>query len=176
VLQVPYPDPLFELEPSEKKRKIIHAQGDYAKLWVKLYEDLVQFDEITLSHRYPTRIHDRYVLDPSPIPRFDVPKLNQAKAPVFFGAGREKKIYAVPPHTSAEPLSFEDRPFRVESFADRTGRRRSCRRCCSAESYLDEFLTETGEKVFQCSDLAYCNRQLDRQLAHVRSAPAEEQR
>jgi alpha-D-ribose 1-methylphosphonate 5-phosphate C-P lyase len=161
VLQVPYPCPLYELVPAEEKRKMIHAQADYAILWVKLYEDLVHFDEVTLSHRYPTKIHGRYVLDPSPIPRFDVPKLHQSEAPILFGAGREKKIYAVPPYTSAEPLSFEDRPFRIEKFNDENGNRRECRRCGSGDSFLDEFITDAGQKVFQCSDLAYCNATFD---------------
>ncbi|RLU00077.1 MAG: carbon-phosphorus lyase complex subunit PhnJ, partial [Ketobacter sp.] len=104
VLQVPYPDPLVVVEASEDKRKQMHGEGDYARLLVKLYEDIVQFDEITLSHRYPTRINHHYVIDPSPIPRWDVPKLNQSSALVLLGAGREKKIYAVPPYTDAEPL------------------------------------------------------------------------
>ncbi len=67
-LQVPYPDPLVIVEPSEAKRKIMHGEGDYARLLTKLYEDLVKFDEITISHRYPTRINGHYVIDPSPIP------------------------------------------------------------------------------------------------------------
>lgn len=176
VLQVPYPDPLFELVPSEKRRKMIHAEADYAILWVKLYEDLVTYDEITLSNRYPTRINGRYVLDPSPIPRFDVPKLNLCRAPVFFGAGREKKIYAVPPYTPAEPLSFEDRPFRVESFTAPGGGRLTCRRCGCGDSYLDEFITESGAKVFQCSDLAYCNANLNRRKFQPKASHEENSR
>jgi len=156
ILQVPYPDPLIYVEPKEEKRKTMHGEADYARLWVKLYEDMREFDEITISHRYPTRINGHYVLDPSPIPRYDVPKLNQSRAPILFGAGREKKIYAVPPFTRAEPLTFDDVPFRVENFFDENGNRLACRRCGSTTSFLDEFTTDTGEKVFQCSDSAYC--------------------
>ena len=156
ILQVPYPDPLVYVEPKEKKRKTMHGEADYARLWVKLYEDMREFHEITISHRYPTRINGHYVLDPSPIPRYDVPKLNQSKAPILFGAGREKKIYAIPPFTRAEPLTFDDVPFRVENFFDKDGNRLACRRCGSTTSFLDEFTTDTGEKVFQCSDSAYC--------------------
>jgi alpha-D-ribose 1-methylphosphonate 5-phosphate C-P lyase len=104
VLQVPYPDALVVVEPSEDKRKIMHGEADYSRLLVKLDEDIVQFDEITISHRYPTRINGHYVIDPSPIPRWDVPKLHRSRSLALFGAGREKKIYAVPPHTDAEPL------------------------------------------------------------------------
>lgn len=160
ILQVPYPDPLVIVEPSEEKRKIMHGEGDYARLWVKLYEDMVKFSEITISHRYPTRINGYYVIDPSPIPRFDVPKLHQSEALYLFGAGREKKIYAVPPYTQAEPLSFSDIPFRVEDFIDRKGQRRACTRCGSTNSFLDEFIDEIGRKVYQCSDSDYCESQL----------------
>lgn len=160
VLQVPYPDPLVVVEPSEDKRKIMHGEADYSRLWVKLYEDVVKFKEITISHRYPTRIAGHYVIDPSPIPRYDVPRLHQSRALILFGAGREKKIYAVPPYTSAEPLTFEDVPFRVEDFRDEHGLRRACARCGSTESFLDEFLNEGGEKVYQCSDSDFCEEYL----------------
>lgn len=157
VLQVPYPDPLVVVEPSEDKRKVMHGEADYARLLVKLYEDIVKFDEITISHRYPTRINGHYVIDPSPIPRWDVPKLHNSPALILFGAGREKKIYAVPPHTLAEPLAFDDVPFRVESFNDAAGNRRPCARCGATDSFLDEYINEDGSKRYQCSDSDYCD-------------------
>ncbi len=157
VLQVPYPDPLVLVEPSEDKRKQMHGEMDYSRLLVKLYEDMVRFDEITISHRYPTRINGQYVLDPSPIPRWDVPKMNHSKALILFGAGREKKIYAVPPYTNAEPLVFSDVPFRVEDFNDETGNRRACRTCGCQSSFLDEYSdSRTGETIYQCSDADWC--------------------
>jgi len=160
VLQVPYPDPLIVVEASENKRKTLHGEADYSRLLVKLYEDIVKFDEITISHRYPTRINDHYVIDPSPIPRWDVPKLDQSPALVLLGAGREKKIYAVPPYTKAEPLAFEDVPFRVEDFTDKDGQRRRCQRCDCTTSFLDEFIdSKSGEKIYQCSDTDWCNEQ-----------------
>lgn len=156
ILQVPYPDPLVLVEPSAARRKAMHGEADYSRLLVKLYEDIVRFDEITLSHRYPTRINGRYVIDPSPIPRWDVPKLHQSRALTLFGAGREKRIYAVPPYTRAEPLAFADVPFRVEHFYDERGRRRACRRCGATDTFLDEFIDPAGAKVYQCSDSDYC--------------------
>ncbi len=159
VLQVPYPDPLVVVEPSEDKRKTMHGEADYSRLLVKLYEDIVKFDEITISHRYPTRINGHYVIDPSPIPRWDVPKINDAAALTLFGAGREKKIYAVPPHTKAEPLAFSDVPFRVEDFRDATGQRRACNRCGCVDSFLDEFISDSGDKTYQCSDSDWCDEQ-----------------
>ncbi|MDA3806417.1 MAG: alpha-D-ribose 1-methylphosphonate 5-phosphate C-P-lyase PhnJ [Thiomicrorhabdus sp.] len=161
VLQVPYPDALVVVEPSEDKRKIMHGEADYSRLLVKLYEDIVKFDEITISHRYPTRINRHYVIDSSPIPRWDVPKMNDSKALILLGAGREKKIYAVPPYTLAEPLEFDDVPFRVEGFNDETGKRRTCHRCGCDHSFLDEFIdARSGEKLYQCSDSDYCDEQL----------------
>ncbi|MDP2065241.1 MAG: alpha-D-ribose 1-methylphosphonate 5-phosphate C-P-lyase PhnJ [Burkholderiaceae bacterium] len=163
VLQVPYPDPLVVVEASEARRKVMHGEGDYARLLTKLYEDIVQFDEITISHRYPTRVNDHYVIDPSPIPRYDVPRLHQSPALVLLGAGREKKIYAVPPYTRAEPLVFDDVPFRTEDFCNAQGQRHTCARCGSARSFLDEIIesdTHGAErKTWQCSDSDYCEQQ-----------------
>jgi alpha-D-ribose 1-methylphosphonate 5-phosphate C-P lyase len=166
VLQVPYPDPLVMVEPSEERRKTMHGEADYSRLWVKLYEDMVHFAEITISHRYPTRIAGHYVIDPSPIPRWDVPKLHQAECLYLFGAGREKKIYAVPPHTDAVPLSFDDVAFRVEDFSDRaTGERHACTRCGATDSFLDELVTEDGSKAYQCSDADHCITRMDSRQA-----------
>lgn len=159
VLQVPYPDALVVVEPSEARRKVMHGEADYSRLLVKLYEDVVRFDEITLSHRYPTCINGHYVIDPSPIPRWDVPRLHQSPALVLLGAGREKKIYAVPPYTVAEPLVFDDIAFRVEDFRDANGARIACRCCGSTESFLDELIDDAGNVTHQCSDSAYCEEQ-----------------
>ncbi|MDP2780142.1 alpha-D-ribose 1-methylphosphonate 5-phosphate C-P-lyase PhnJ [Devosia sp.] len=160
VLQVPYPDPLVIVEASESRRKVMHGEGDYSRLLTKLYEDIVQFDEITIAHRYPTRINGHYVIDPSPIPRFDISKLHQSRALTLLGAGREKKIYAVPPYTNAAPLVFDDVPFRVEDFTDDDGHRRPCGRCASRESFLDEIIDDSGTRHWQCSDSDYCNEHL----------------
>ena len=157
ILQVPYPDPLVLVEASEEKRKVLHGEADYSRLLVKLYEDIVHFKEITISHRYPTQINHHYVIDPSPIPRWDVPKLHQAPMLTLLGAGREKKIYAVPPYTDATPLAFEDKPFRVEDFHDDKGQRMVCSQCGCDHSHLDEFIdSNTGEKIYRCSDADWC--------------------
>jgi alpha-D-ribose 1-methylphosphonate 5-phosphate C-P lyase len=160
ILQVPIPDSLTTVEPSEKERKTMHGEADYSRLLVKLYEDLREFEEITISSSYPTRINGYYVLNPSPIPRFDVPKMNASRAPIIFGAGREKKIYAIPPYTSAQPLSFTDVPFEVERFEDHDGRRLACQRCKSRDTYLEECVAADGSKVFMCSDTDYCSQHM----------------
>lgn len=172
VLQVPTPDPLTIVEPSEARRKIMHGEGDYAPLLTRLYEDIVQFDEIAISNRYPTRLNGHYVIDSSPIPRFDVPKMHQSAALILLGAGRERKIYAVPPFTDAVPLAFEDVAFRTEAFLDSKGKRRQCDRCTSVTSYLDEIIHPDGSRHWQCSDTGYCN---DR-CAQLKNAECEEAR
>ncbi len=56
------------------------------------------------------------MMDPSPIPKFDNPKMHMMPALQLFGAGREKRIYAVPPYTPVESLDFDDHPFTVQEW------------------------------------------------------------
>ena len=160
VYQVPYPDPLQIVEPSEAKRRRSHAYGDYARLWVKLYEDVVRFREVSISNRYPARVHGRYVIDPSPIPRWDMPKLHRSRVAHLFGAGREKKLYAIPPFTEVVPLAFADVPFEVERFHDASGVRNRCQRCGAADTYLDELPLAGAASRWQCNDQDRCAENL----------------
>jgi alpha-D-ribose 1-methylphosphonate 5-phosphate C-P lyase len=92
----------------------------------------------------------RYVMDPSPIPKFDNPKMEMA-AIQLFGAGREQRIYAIPPHTRVVSLDFEDHPFEA-SRADQ-----SCALCGADDTYLDEVITDdAGGRMFVCSDTDHC--------------------
>jgi alpha-D-ribose 1-methylphosphonate 5-phosphate C-P lyase len=154
VFQVPIPEPLRLVEPSERKTRRMHAEADYSRMWLFLYEDIIKFNEITVGARYPVMVNGRHLMDPSPIPRWDVAKLNHGEALCLFCAGREKRIYAVPAHTDVEPLAFEDVDFRVEEFH---GRR--CRRCGSVNTYLDEMIDDaTGRRTYTCSDTAFCEK------------------
>lgn len=154
VLQVPYPEALREVEPSEMETRRMHAEADYSRMWLYLYEDIVKYGEITISYRYPVTVNDRYITDPSPIPRWDVPKLHMADTLYLFGAGREKRIYAIPPHTSVVPLEFEDHPFRTENFVGK-----ACSRCGATDTYLDEILDNAGGgRRYFCSDTGFCNK------------------
>ena len=96
VLQVPIPEPLRFLEPRETETRKMHALEEYGIMHVKLYEDISKFGQIATSYAYPALVNDRYVFDPAPIPKFDNPKINYSQALMIFGAGREKRIYAVP--------------------------------------------------------------------------------
>lgn len=152
VLQVPTPEPLRIVEPSEEVTKKMHAEADYAPVWLQLYESIIKYGKVTIAADYPCMVEGRYMMNPSPIPKFDNPKLHMSECLYLFGAGREKKIYAIPPHTEVVSLAFEDVPFERESF-----RGRRCRLCGSENTYLDElFDSVTGERVYQCSDTSYC--------------------
>ena len=155
IFQVPIPEPLERVEPRLSKTRQMHAEKDYSKMWLYLYESIAEHGQITVGARYPVIVNRTYLVDPSPIPRWDVPKLHLAPNLSLFGAGREKRIYAIPPHTSVEPLEFEDHPFRVESFPE------VCRRCGSADTYLDALTDEkSGETYYTCSDTSFCDKRL----------------
>jgi alpha-D-ribose 1-methylphosphonate 5-phosphate C-P lyase len=151
VYQVPIPEPLRWLEPRESETRVMHALGEYGGLHVKFYEDIAQHGRIVTTYDYPVLVNDRYVMRPSPIPKFDNPKMDMNPALQLFGAGREKRIYAVPPYTKVKSLDFEDHPFTVERWD------RPCDLCRSTESFLDEIITDDrGTRLFVCSDTEYC--------------------
>lgn len=157
VLQVPYPEALRTVEPSEMETRRMHGEADYSRMWLYLYEDIVKFKEISIGARYPVMVNCRYIMDPSPIPRWDISKLHMADTLYLFGAGREKRIYAIPPYTEVKPLEFEDIKFRVEDFKGA-----SCMRCGSRDTFLDEIIDDaTGKRMYFCSDTGYCDKTLE---------------
>ncbi len=99
VYQVPVPEPLRGVQKSVAECARMHAQADYSAMWVSLYEDLVRNGVITKSTGYPVLVNNRYVMSTTPVPRWDVPRLHQCEHLNLYGAGREKRIYAIPPHT-----------------------------------------------------------------------------
>jgi len=151
VYQVPMPEPLFRLEASVAETRRMHALADYGLMHVKLYEDIARHGRIATSYNHPVMVNGRYLMSPSPIPAFDNPKMHRMPALQLFGAGREKRIYAVPPWTEVRSLDFDDHPFRQIRAPHR------CALCNSGESYLDEVLTDDrGGRVFVCSDTDWC--------------------
>ncbi|MBS9478542.1 alpha-D-ribose 1-methylphosphonate 5-phosphate C-P-lyase PhnJ [Ancylobacter sp. VKM B-3255] len=152
VYQVPIPEPLRFLEPRETETRQLHALAEYGLMHVKLYEDIARHGHIATTYAYPVEVAGRYVMDPSPIPKFDNPKMDDCPALQLFGAGREKRIYAIPPHTRVRSLDFEDHPFKVQRFA------KPCALCAATGVYLDEvILDDRGGRMFVCSDTDYCN-------------------
>ncbi|HTQ72477.1 MAG TPA: alpha-D-ribose 1-methylphosphonate 5-phosphate C-P-lyase PhnJ [Acidocella sp.] len=151
VYQVPQPEPLYRLESSRPLAARLHATADYGAMHVKLYEEITRFGRVALSYDYPVMVNERYLMSPSPIPAFDNPKLEMNPALQLFGAGREKRIYALPPYTQVRSLDFEDHPF----HPGRTNA--TCALCGSTESYLDEIVSDDkGGRIFICSDTDYC--------------------
>ncbi len=106
ILQVPEPEPLRHVERSEFKTKRMHAEKEYSGAYLLLFEQIMRYNQTAQGADYPVLVHNRYVMNPSPIPRFDNPKIHESDALMLFGAGREKKIYAVPPYTNVESLAF----------------------------------------------------------------------
>lgn len=160
VYQVPIPEPLRYLEPRETETRKLHGLRDYGLMHVKLYEDIARHGHIATTYAYPVEVAGRYVMDPSPIPKFDNPKMDMSPALQLFGAGREKRIYAVPPHTRVRSLDFEDHPFKVQRFG------RPCALCGAEDAYLDEIvLDDRGGRMFACSDTDYCEER--RAAGHV---------
>ena len=157
VYQVPQPEPLRKLEPSEAETRKMHAWQEYAAMHVRLYEDISRFGHVATTYSYPVIVNGRYVMSPSPIPKFDNPKMGLMPALQLFGAGREKRIYAIPPWTEVKSLDFEDHPFSVQRWSE------PCALCGSAESYLDEVITDdAGGRMFICSDTHHCEQRQQR--------------
>ena len=151
ILQVPVPEPLRGVERDMRELSRMHAEADYSKMWVSLYEDKVRNGVITQTTGYPCLVNDRYVIATTPIPRWDIPRLDQSPFLTLFGAGREKRIYAVPPYTAVTPLTFEDVPFEIEHTPGA-----SCSQCGSNKTFLVEIPGPTSRWV--CSDTDWCER------------------
>ena len=166
VYQVPIPEPLRWLEPREAETRKMHALEEYGVMHVKLYEDIAKYRQISTSYDYPVIVDGRYLMRPSPIPKFDNPKMHQNPALQLFGAGREKRIYAVPPYTDVKSLDFEDYPFEIQHWDE------PCALCGATHTFLDEIITDDqGGRMFVCSDSNYCSeRQAAKQSAQTEAA------
>jgi alpha-D-ribose 1-methylphosphonate 5-phosphate C-P lyase len=153
VFQVPIPEPLRWLEPREAETRTMHALQEYGVMYVRLYEDITRHGRVAQTYDYPVIVDGRYLMRPSPIPKFDNPKLDRSPALMLFGAGREKRIYAVPPWTSVKSLDFDDHPFEVEHWD------RPCGLCGARGVFLDELIVDDkGGRLFICSDTDFCSR------------------
>ncbi|WP_018931898.1 alpha-D-ribose 1-methylphosphonate 5-phosphate C-P-lyase PhnJ [Gracilibacillus lacisalsi] len=157
VLQVPNPEPLRKVEAREYLTKRMHAEDDYSGAWLLLFEQIMKYGRMSTGAEHPVYVNGRYMMTPSPIPRFDNPKMHQSKALILLGAGREKKIFAVPPYTDVKSLAFDDYPFAVESFEGK-----ACKLCGSTDVFLDEIIDpDTGERSYQCNDTSFCMEHLN---------------
>jgi alpha-D-ribose 1-methylphosphonate 5-phosphate C-P lyase len=153
VLQVPQPEILRGVERYEAKTRQMHAEADYARMWVSLYEAYVRFGTMMRGAGYPIRVNGRYIATPSPIPRWDVPNLHMAHCLYLFGAGREKRIHCIPPYTRVEPLEFEDVAFRVEEFPDI-----HCAASGEDQAFMDEIYDDEGAHKFVVNDSNFLDK------------------
>jgi alpha-D-ribose 1-methylphosphonate 5-phosphate C-P lyase len=142
VYQVPIPEPLGRLEPRIAETRRMHAMADYGLMHVKLYEDIARHGHIATSYSYPVMVNGRYLMSPSPIPAFDNPKMDRMPALQLFGAGREKRIYAVPPYTSVKSLDFDDHPFAGPALASSPARS-----AVAGDSFLDEVVLDDAGRA-----------------------------
>ncbi len=147
VLQVPNPEPLRPVEPNMSIARQMHADADYSRLWLTLYEQIVRSGRIMQGAAYPALVNGRHVMTPSPIPRWDVPKLHMARHLTFLSAGREKRLYAVPPFTRVEPLVFSDVPYKVEDHAGLV-----CHRSGVKGYFMNEIPQDDGSSAYELSD------------------------
>jgi alpha-D-ribose 1-methylphosphonate 5-phosphate C-P lyase len=153
VLQVPQPEILRGVERFEYRTRQMHAEADYAKMWVSLYESFVRFGALMRGSGYPIKVNGRYIATPSPIPRWDTPNLSMARCLYLFGAGREKRIHAIPPHTRVEPLEFEDVKFRVEEFKDIR-----CSASNEDRAFMDEIFDDEGHRKHVINDSNFLDK------------------
>jgi alpha-D-ribose 1-methylphosphonate 5-phosphate C-P lyase len=153
VFQVPQPEILRGVERLETRTRSMHAEADYSKLWVSLYEAYVRYGSLMRGAGYPVRVNGRYMMSPSPIPRWDVPNLSDARCLYLFGAGREKRIYAIPPHTVVEPLEFEDVRFRVEDWGET-----ACAYSNARDAFLDEIYEDDSSRKFVVNDSNFLDK------------------
>lgn len=156
VLQVPDPEPLRRVQPDSSKAREMHADADYAQMWLSLYEQLVRFGRFVQGASYPVLVHGRYLMSPSPIPRWDTPDLHQAAHLTLLSAGREKRLYAVPPYTDVRPIEFEDVFFQVEQMVGRV-----CAVTGARNKFMDELPLAGGGSIFRISDTGYVAKLLD---------------
>jgi alpha-D-ribose 1-methylphosphonate 5-phosphate C-P lyase len=105
------------LEPRETETRTMHALEEYGLMHVKLYEDIARHGRIATTYAYPVKVEGRYVMDPSSDAEVRQSEdAHVSRRSSCFGAGRERRIYAVPPHTQVVSLDFEDHPFEVQTF------------------------------------------------------------
>ncbi len=157
VLQVPDPEPLRSVENRSSRARLMHADQDYALMWLKLYEQLVRFGQFVQGASYPVMVHHRYIMSPSPIPRWDNPKLHQAANLTILSAGREKRLYAVPPYTDVLPIEFEDEHFRTENHSGW-----ECSRTGARNKFMNEIPQDGGAR-YELSDSSYADKLLAKQ-------------
>ncbi|MFA5707486.1 alpha-D-ribose 1-methylphosphonate 5-phosphate C-P-lyase PhnJ [Mycolicibacterium sp.] len=147
VLQVPHPDPLHRVVPEEAAALQRHAGGDYTPAWLDLYDAQTRLGGPRTGADHPVLVADKHLMSPSPIPRYDVLRLDRRPYPILLGAGRRARLTALPPHTTVAPLAFDDRPLQPEHCGG------PCARCGSTTSYR---VSQDSGADWICTDADAC--------------------
>jgi alpha-D-ribose 1-methylphosphonate 5-phosphate C-P lyase len=155
VLQVPHPEPMRRVVGNEIEARKRHADGDYTPAWLELYDDEARNGGPRGGADHPVLVEGRTLMSPSPIPRYDVLRLDRRSHPILLGAGRKFRVTALPPYTRVQPLAFDDRPLKSES-ADGP-----CESCGSETSYRVPS-SGAGGSVWQCTDTDACRERSSR--------------
>jgi len=148
VLQMPHPEPLRRVVRDPARAARLHADGDVTPAWVELFDDEVRHGGPVGGADHPILVAGRTLASPSPVPRYDVLRLDRRPHPILLGAGRLARITALPPWTPVAPLAFDDRPLAPEPMGG------PCDRCASTTSYRVE--VRPGGGVWRCSDVDAC--------------------
>jgi ABC-type multidrug transport system fused ATPase/permease subunit len=97
---------------------------------VKLYEDIARHGQIATAYAYPVKVEGRYMMDPSPIPKFDNPKMSpQPGAAALRRGPREAHLCPAALDRRCVSLDFEDHPFATSRSAA------CCALCGARDSY-----------------------------------------
>jgi alpha-D-ribose 1-methylphosphonate 5-phosphate C-P lyase len=159
VLQVPHPEPLRRVVPDDLTALTCHAERDYTPAWLDLYDAEARLGGPRTGADHPVLVAGRRLMSPSPIPRYDVLRLNQRPHPILLGAGRRARLTALPPYTSVHPLAFDDSPLEPERAGG------PCSRCGSSTSYRvpGDGADADVPLEWRCSDVDACRtrRQAD---------------
>ena len=99
-------------------------------MYVKLYEDITRHGRIATGFDYPAMVADRYLMSPSPIPKFDNPKLDNEPLPSCFSGpgGKSGSTRYRPLHQGQEPGLRGPSLYQVETWD-----RQKCALCGSAD-------------------------------------------
>ena len=152
VYQVPIPEPLRFLEPRETETRAMHALEEYGLMHVKLYEDIARHGHIATTYAYPVKVEGRYVMDPSPIPKFDNPEdAHVAGAAALRRRPREAHLRRPALHRAWSASTSRTIPSRCRTSPS------PARSAASTGVYLDEvILDDRGGRMFVCSDTDHC--------------------
>ncbi len=167
IFQVPIPEPLRMVERSVSVARQMHGERDYSGMYLSLYEDIVRRGQITKAAGYPVIVNHHYIMAPSPIPKWDIPKLSNASTLFLFGAGREKRIYVVPPFTHVQPLEFEDHRFEIENFDGK-----KCAICGADDAFMDEVPQDDGTSTYYVNDSDYRDAVVEGRKVDIQWTPS----